>query len=163
MAYKTLRVEKSDAITTIYLNRPSQRNALNSEMIGELRALTDELRDDVSTRAVIVTGAGKAFSVGADVDMLRRIGEGFAPEQTRAEIVKWRDTFDAVERLPQITIAAINGLAYGGGVVLALACDFGSRRRTRSSACPKSNWAWCSRSAARSGSRVSSASARRRK
>ncbi|MEW5719621.1 MAG: enoyl-CoA hydratase/isomerase family protein [Chloroflexota bacterium] len=124
MAYKTLRVEKSDAITTIYLNRPSQRNALNSELIDDLRALTDELRGDESTRAVIVTGAGKAFSVGADVEMLRRIGEAFTPEETRAEIVKWRETFDAVEHLPQITIAAINGLTYGGGVVLALACDF---------------------------------------
>lgn len=124
MAYKTLRVEKSDSITTIFLNRPSQRNALNGELIGELRALTDELRGDASTRAVIVTGAGKAFSVGADVEMLRRIGEVSAPDETRAEISKWRDAFDAFEQLPQITIAAINGLAYGGGVVLALACDF---------------------------------------
>lgn len=124
MAYKTLRVEKSDAITTLYLNRPSQRNALNSEMMDELRALIEELRGDESTRAVIVTGAGKAFSIGADLEMLKRIGEVSTPDTTRAEIIKWRETFDAFEQLPQITIAAINGLAYGGGVVLALACDF---------------------------------------
>ncbi len=124
MTYKTWRIEKSDAITTLYLNRPSQRNALNSEMMDELRALIAELRGDVSTRAIIVTGAGKAFSVGADVEMLKRIGEASTPDATRAEIVKWCDTFDAFEQLPQITIAAINGLAYGGGVVLALACDF---------------------------------------
>ncbi len=124
MPYKTLRVEKSDAITTLYLNRPSQRNALNSEIIDELGALIEELRGDAATHALIVTGAGKAFSVGADVEMLKRIGESSTPEQTRAEIVKWRATFDAFEQLPQITIAALNGLAYGGGVVLALACDF---------------------------------------
>jgi len=124
MTYKTLRVEKSDAITTLYLNRPSQRNSLTTELMDELRALTDELRNDQATRAMIVTGAGKAFSVGADVEMLKRIGESSTPEQTRAEIVKWRETFDALEQLPQITLAAINGLAYGGGVVLALACDF---------------------------------------
>jgi enoyl-CoA hydratase/carnithine racemase len=124
MSYKTLRVEKTDAIATLYLNRPSQRNSLTPELMDELRALTDELRGDASTRAVIVTGAGKVFSVGADVEMLRRIGESSTPDQTRAEIVKWRETFDAFEQLPQITIAAINGLAYGGGVVLALACDF---------------------------------------
>ena len=70
MTYKTLRVEKSDAITTLYLNRPSQRNSLTTELMDELRALTNELRGDESTRAVIVTGAGKAFSVGADVEML---------------------------------------------------------------------------------------------
>lgn len=124
MTYKTLRIEKSDAILTLYLHRPSQLNALNSEMIDELRALIDTLREDASTRALIITGTGKAFSSGADLEMLKRIGEASTPEATRAEIAKWRETFDALERLPQITIAAINGLAYGGGVVLALACDF---------------------------------------
>jgi len=121
---KTLRIEKTDAITTIFLNRPAQRNALNNELIDELRALIDELRGDASTRAVILTGTGKTFSVGADVEMLTRIGENYSAEQTREVIVKWRTTFDALEQLPQITVAAVNGLAYGGGVVLALACDF---------------------------------------
>jgi len=121
---KTLRIDKTDTITTIYLNRPSQRNSLNAELMDELRGLIDQLRDDQTTRAVIVTGAGKTFSAGADVDLLTRIGESYTPEQTRDEISKWRTTFDALEQLPQITIAAINGLAYGGGVVLALACDF---------------------------------------
>jgi enoyl-CoA hydratase/carnithine racemase len=124
VAYKTLRIEKSDAITTLYLNRPSQRNALNSEMIDELRMFIEQLRNDEACRVLILTGTGKVFSAGADVEMLKRIGESSTPEQTREEIVKWRMTFDALEQLPQITIAAINGLAYGGGVVLALACDF---------------------------------------
>ncbi len=121
---KTLRVEKADQVTTIYLNRPSQRNSLTTELMDELCTLIDRLRTDEPTRAVIITGAGKTFSVGADVEMLTRIGELYTPEQTRNEITKWRATFDALEQLPQITIAAINGLAYGGGVVLALACDF---------------------------------------
>jgi len=121
---KTLRIDKTDTITTIYLNRPSQRNSLTSELIDELHTLVDQLRDDPNTRVVIITGAGKTFSAGADVEMLTRIGESYTPEQTRDEISKWRATFDALEQLPQITIAAINGLAYGGGVVLALACDF---------------------------------------
>ena len=124
MAFKTLRIEPSESITTITLNRPSARNSLNSEMMDELRACIDQLRGDEQVRAVIVTGAGRVFSAGADVDMLTRIGESYTPEQTRAEIRKWRDTFDAFEALPQVTIAAVNGLAFGGGVVLALACDF---------------------------------------
>ena len=124
MAFKTLRIEPSESITTITLNRPSARNSLNAEMMDELRACIDQLRGDEQTRAVIVTGAGRVFSAGADVDMLTRIGESYTPEQTRAEIRKWRDTFDAFEALPQVTIAAVNGLAFGGGVVLALACDF---------------------------------------
>ena len=124
MTFKHLRVQSSDNITTVTLNRPSARNSLTAELMEEMRELVDQLRDDASTRAVIVTGAGRVFSAGADIDMLTRIGESYTPEETRAEICEWRKTFDAFERLPQATIAAVNGLAYGGGVVLALACDF---------------------------------------
>lgn len=124
MAFKTLRVDTTDHITTVTLSRPSQRNSLNVELMDELRALVDQLRGDETTRAVIVTGAGRVFSAGADVEMLTRIGESYTPEETRAEIGKWRETFDAFEDLPQITIAAVNGLAFGGAVVLALTCDF---------------------------------------
>ena len=124
MAFKTLRVETTEDLTVLTLNRPSARNSLTVEVMDELAQFIDQLRGDETTRAVIVTGAGRAFSAGADIDMLTCIGESFTPEQTRAEIQKWRDTFDAWEALPQLTIAAVNGLALGGGVVLALACDF---------------------------------------
>ena len=124
MSSKMLLVETDKRITTITLSRPQARNALNSEMVDELRALIEQLKSDADTRAVILTGAGKTFSAGADVDMLMRLNADADGEATRAEIGKWRATFDALERLPQITVAAINGLALGGGVVLALACDF---------------------------------------
>ena len=124
MTSKNLRVQSSDRITTVTLNRASARNSLTAVLMEELRELVDQLRGDTSTRAVIITGAGRVFSAGADVDMLTRIGESYTPEQTRDEICRWRKTFDALEALPQVTIAAVNGLAYGGGVVLALACDF---------------------------------------
>ncbi len=124
MTFKTLRVQSADQITTLTLNRPSARNSLTGEVMTELREAVEQLRGDEATRAVIITGAGRVFSAGADVDMLTRIGESYTPEQTREEICKWRATFDALEQLPQVTIAAVNGLAYGGGVVLALACDF---------------------------------------
>jgi enoyl-CoA hydratase/carnithine racemase len=124
VTFKTLRIDFLDQITTITLNRPSARNSLTIELMEELRSAIEQLRDDAATRAVIITGAGRVFSVGADVNMLTRIGESYTPEQTREEICKWCATFDALEALPQVTIAAVNGLAYGGGVVLALACDF---------------------------------------
>ena len=97
---------------------------MNSEMIAELSALVEEVRGDPAVRALILTGAGRVFSAGADVEMLTRIGEMYTREQTHEEICKWRAAFDSLEALPQVTIAAVNGLAFGGGVVLALACDF---------------------------------------
>jgi enoyl-CoA hydratase len=124
VTFRTLCVDSSNNITTITLNRPNARNSLNIELMEELRSLVEQLRGDESTRAIITTGAGRVFSAGADVDMLTHIGESYTPEQTRDEIRKWRATFDALEALPQVTIAAVNGLALGGGVVLALACDF---------------------------------------
>lgn len=124
MSYQHLRVETAAQITTVTLNRPQADNALNTELITELHALVEQLRGDQAVRAVILTGSGRTFSVGADVKMLVKIGESYTPDQTRDEIGKWRATFDALEALPQVTIAAINGMALGGAVVLALACDF---------------------------------------
>lgn len=124
MAFKTLRIETTDHIATLTLNRSNARNSLNVESMEELHAAFQDLRTQENVRAMILTGAGRAFSAGADVEMLTLIGESYTPEQTRAEIRKWNDTFNALESLPQITIAAVNGLAFGGGVVLALACDF---------------------------------------
>ncbi len=124
MSYEYLSLETVGPIATVTLNRPQADNALNGELITELHRLVDELRNTETTHSVILTGAGRTFSVGADVKMLAMIGESYTPDQTRDEIGKWRATFDAFEALPQVTIAAINGLTLGGAVVLALACDF---------------------------------------
>jgi enoyl-CoA hydratase len=124
MNFNYLLVESENQITTITLNRPKADNALDVELMRELRACVDELGRDEATRAVILTGAGRTFSVGADVKMLETIGATYTPEQTREEIATWRETFDALQALPQVTVAAINGMTLGGGVVLALACDF---------------------------------------
>jgi enoyl-CoA hydratase/carnithine racemase len=124
MTFRYLKVDVENQITTIALNRPGADNALDVALMQELHAYIDELRRDETIRAVIITGAGRTFSAGADVEMLEAIGVSYTPEQTREEIGRWRDTFDALTALPQVTIAAINGLTLGGGVVLALACDF---------------------------------------
>lgn len=124
MGYEYLRLEITGPIATITLNRPQTDNAMSSELVTELHALIEELRTTETTRSVILTGAGRTFSVGADVNMLAKIGGSYTQDQTRDEIGKWRATFDALEAMPQVTVAAINGMVLGGGVVLALACDF---------------------------------------
>lgn len=121
---KHINVETENQIATVTLNRPKDDNALDVELVSELRECIDELGRNEAMRAVIITGAGRTFSVGADVKMLERIGASYTPEQTRQEIGKWRATFDALEALPQVTLAAINGMTLGGAVVLVSACDF---------------------------------------
>jgi enoyl-CoA hydratase len=106
----------SDGVATVTLNRPEKLNALNPAMFAELRARLDAVAADESIRCVVLTGAGRSFCAGHD---LGSIAEGeqhasphFAPE-----------TVDALERLPQPTIAKIRGHCFTGGLELALACD----------------------------------------
>lgn len=108
-----------DAIATIRLDRPKV-NALNRQVSTEIGAAVDELRQDESTRAVIVYGGEKVFAAGADIKEMSDLD----PVGIYRYISLFQDVFTRLEQLPQITIAAINGYALGGGCELALACDF---------------------------------------
>ncbi len=117
--YKTLvvEVEKDKKIGWITLNRPHRLNAINSEMREELLAAFDELARNDDVRVVVLKGAGgRAFSAGADVTEF----SGGKPHQ----LVELGEVFDAPARCPKPVIAAIDGYALGGGLELALACDF---------------------------------------
>jgi enoyl-CoA hydratase/carnithine racemase len=115
-----IRLERRDGIALVTLNRPAYHNALNRPLLRELSQLTEVLREERDTRVVIFTGAGeKAFCAGADL----KERQTFTEEDVRQFIVLIRDTFTRIAELPQPTIAAINGVAFGGGMELALACD----------------------------------------
>lgn len=119
MTYETLKLETDGDIATLTMNRPDQLNALNLQVIDELGEAVDELegRDDV--RALIVTGAGRAFVAGADIKQMN----GFDEDEADAFGRKGHEVMDALAALPFPTIAAVNGFALGGGLELALACD----------------------------------------
>jgi enoyl-CoA hydratase/carnithine racemase len=118
-----VRLERAGAIATLTLDRPEKRNALSPR---EHRALQDgfaELASDFETRVVILTGAGVTFSAGADLSNPREEGKPVNDLERRHRARVGDRTVAALEALDQITIAAINGPAVGGGAVLALACD----------------------------------------
>lgn len=112
--------EKQGHVRVLTLNRPERLNAINLELLSELGSALAEASGDHETRVVIITGAGdRAFSAGADL----KEREGMSPEEVRHFISTIRDTFTTVADLRVPVIAAMNGLALGGGTELALACD----------------------------------------
>lgn len=118
---KKVLLEKQGQLAIVTLNRPDQLNCFDYETLLQFEEILEELRLDSDVRAVIFTGAGdKAFSAGADLKERKTLGE----REVRRNVSKIRDVFNMVEELPQPTIAAINGYALGGGLELALACDF---------------------------------------
>lgn len=118
---ETLSYVADDGIGTITLNRAERLNAINLSMARELRALADELHDDETLRAIVITGSGRAFCAGADIEGLKALS-GPADHYRFLETIQL--ALNAIEALPVPTIAALNGVAFGGGCELALSCDF---------------------------------------
>ena len=123
MVYQHLKIERREHVAIVTFNRPQRANALNFEHLAEIEHCALALRDDADTRVVIFTGAGKHFSAGADlVDF---------PDELDYPLIVRRRRFRIGERalhallgIDQITIAAWNGGAIGGGACLATAADF---------------------------------------
>lgn len=118
--YGSLKIDFTDGIATITLNRPKALNALNQSLVQELGEVLDEVRARPEARAVILTGAGsKAFAAGADISEMRDLD---AAEATAfAEL--GQAVFSRLESFHLPVIAAVNGFALGGGCELAMACD----------------------------------------
>ncbi|MEX0915382.1 MAG: enoyl-CoA hydratase-related protein [Wenzhouxiangellaceae bacterium] len=108
-------------ITTLALNRPEVHNAFNAELIGALSEALDELALQ-PPRALVLTGAGKSFSAGADLGWMRAMADADEAEN-RADSERLAAMFRKLDELPCPTIARINGAAFGGGVGLVSCCD----------------------------------------
>jgi enoyl-CoA hydratase len=109
--------EKEDGICLVTLNRPEALNALSSALRAELAETLIKLADDAETQVIILTGVGRAFTVGLD---LKELGGEVDAASTTTSL----DLSEAMDRLPQPVIGAINGFAITGGFELALMCDF---------------------------------------
>lgn len=122
-------LEKEGRIATLTFNRPEKRNPLNEEIVLELEGLLYQVRDDKDVRVLIFTGTGNTFSAGADLSQVKGITDKEERQRIFAALGKRRARLigrvvDTLVNLEQVTIAAINGYAAGGGWTLAPSCDF---------------------------------------
>jgi methylglutaconyl-CoA hydratase len=122
MKYKTILIEKLDSTATVYLNRPEIHNAFNEVVIAELTLAFKKLGNDDSVRVIILTGKGKSFCAGADLNWMRKMKD-YSYEENYADAYKLHDMMYAVYSCPKPVIAMVNGSAFGGGNGLLSACD----------------------------------------
>lgn len=118
-------VEESEQVAVVRLNRPEQLNALSYELMEALVPVCEFLAGDEAVRAVLVTGNGRAFCAGGDVQGLAAgRGSSLDPEARADRLAFWARTSYLLHTMPKPTVAAVNGVAMGAGFSIALACDF---------------------------------------
>src|SRR5271156_4289241 len=122
MNYKTIQLAYDSGVAAITLNRPEKRNAISFELIDDLLSALKEVEAS-DALVLIVTGAGKAFCSGMDLDNLKAL-IGRSPEQNLKDSEAMVRLFRALYEFPKVTIAAVNGAAIAGGTGLAFLCDF---------------------------------------
>ena len=117
---KNVQLEVADQIATVTIDRPKALNALNTETLSELKECFSELEKQKDVRVVILTGGGnKSFVAGADISEMVNA----TPAEGRAMSLLAMEAFNKLENMPQVTIAAVNGYALGGGCEIAMSCD----------------------------------------
>jgi 2-(1,2-epoxy-1,2-dihydrophenyl)acetyl-CoA isomerase len=119
---ETLLVETDDGVATVTLNRPEAKNALSPLMADELTATLRALRRDEAVRAVVLTGAGGDFCAGGDVKGMGAAGPR-SPEQRHTAMARYRELTLALTGFDKPLVAALDGVAYGAGVSIALTAD----------------------------------------
>ncbi|MEJ2666921.1 MAG: enoyl-CoA hydratase-related protein [Deinococcales bacterium] len=120
VGFEHLVYQVEDGIAIVTIDRQEALNALNDELLVELSVAFDMAESDLEVRALVLTGAGRAFVAGADIAGLNRVGDAFAGRESS---LAGQDLTNTLAALPIPTIAAINGFALGGGLELALATD----------------------------------------
>jgi 2-(1,2-epoxy-1,2-dihydrophenyl)acetyl-CoA isomerase len=119
-----IRSQQEEHITTITLDRPEKLNAFSGTMREELLAALRAASDDSDCRVVIITGAGRAFCAGGDVEYMSGLQKNGDVEAFRKLLNAGRDVVMQIAEMPKPVIASVNGVAAGAGCNLALACDY---------------------------------------
>jgi 2-(1,2-epoxy-1,2-dihydrophenyl)acetyl-CoA isomerase len=119
-----IRSDTNGHITTITLDRPEKLNAFSGTMREDLLAALRTAADDRGCRAVVITGAGRAFCAGGDVEYMSRLQKNNDADAFRKLLDAGRDIVTLINEMPKPVIASVNGVAAGAGCNLALACDY---------------------------------------
>lgn len=120
MEFSNIIYEKSEGLAKITLNRPDVLNALDPKTLEEIIAVMEDIEDDISVRVAVITATGRAFCTGADLTGIANI----PPDKPRDYFLRlWNKAFSAVENVSVPVIAAVNGMAYAGGMELVMVCD----------------------------------------
>ncbi len=140
-AYETIKIEKDDdGITWLYLNRPEKRNAMNPPLHEEMVQALDQLGRDDETRALVLTGAGEAFSAGMDIREFFRALEDKPQEFERVEELSQRWRWRQLSTFPKPTIAMVNGWCCGGAFTPVICCDFALAAEEAQFSLSEINW-----------------------
>jgi len=122
MTFQTLELAYDAGVATVTLNRPDKRNALSVQLLNELMSALDEIEKS-ETQVLILTGAGKAFCAGMDLDELKTL-TGKSHDENVEDSQRMAQIFRRLYDFPKPTVAALNGAAIAGGMGLATMCDF---------------------------------------
>jgi len=115
-------MDVNEGVATVTLNRPDTHNAFDEHVIAALSGKLGVLRLESDVHAVVLRGAGKSFSAGADLNWMKRAA-GFTEAQNKADALALADMLNKLYTLPLVTIACVQGAAMGGGIGLASCCD----------------------------------------
>ena len=122
MKYKTIEVKKENNLATVILNRPDVHNAMNEELMKELTMCFNDLSTDKNTRIIILTGNGKSFCAGADLNWMKSMAS-YSKEENIQDSKLLLDLYESIYNCPKPVIGRINGHAFGGGLGLITVCD----------------------------------------
>ena len=138
MSYEFIDLTQEGGITVLRLNRPDNLNSWNQAMRDELRAAVNGLVADDALRVAVITGTGRAFSAGEDVRGMKSLAD-IGTRGFRRVVRDIHNVFDEIEAIEVPVIAAINGVAAGGGLELALSCDFRFAAHSAKMGLPENN------------------------
>lgn len=138
MAYDFIELTRDEAVALLRLNRPENLNSWNQQMRDELKAAVADVVGDDAARVLVITGTGRAFSAGEDVRGMKGLSD-LGTRGFRRVVRDIHNTFDEIEAIEVPVIAAINGIAAGGGMELALSCDFRFAAATAKMGFPENN------------------------